>query len=55
MLDLVLQHAPPTSYGLLKVILAPYVGHHINDIKMMVASLGEAESRSQQKAVHAVF
>lgn len=54
MLDLVLKHASPTSFGLLKVIPAPYVGHRINDIKMIVASLGEVKSRSQQKALCAV-
>ena len=29
--DLVLQHAPSASFGSLLAILAPYVGHHIND------------------------
>ena len=54
MRDLVLMHAPSASFGSLMAILAPYAGHHISNVTMMVASLGEAESQRQQKAVWAV-
>ena len=51
MRDLVLMHAPSASFGSLMAILAPYAGHHISNVTMMVASLGEAESQQQQKGV----
>lgn len=53
MWDLVLQNAPSSTFGLLMAILAPYVGRLINEVTTVVASLGEAETRRQQRGVRA--
>ena len=54
MQDLVQQYNPLTLFGSLMALLILYVGFHINDITMMVVSLGEVESHLQQKAIWAV-
>lgn len=51
MWDLVLQNAPSSTFGLLMAILAPYVGRLINEVTTVAASLGEAETRRQQRGV----
>lgn len=52
--DVVLQHAPSALFGSLMAMFAPCVGCHINDITMMVVSLGEAESHHQQEAFQVI-
>ena len=44
MWNLMLQHPPSTSFWSLMVILALDVGCHINDVTMMVVSLGTVET-----------
>ena len=44
MWDLVLKHTSSTSFGSLRVILAPCVGCRINDVTTMVESLGKLET-----------
>ena len=46
---------PPSSFGSLMAILTPFVGHHINDVMTMVASLVEAESCSHSSSESLCF
>ena len=52
--DPVLQHTPSASFGSLREILALCLLHRINDVTTMVVTLGEAETRQQQKGVRMV-
>lgn len=54
MRDMVLHHAPPSTFDSLMAILAPYVECPINEPTTMMASLGEAESKWQAKYVSRV-